>query len=801
MHPHTYLNKVVVSYDDGSLELWNIRTLKKIFSFNPKKWVSKHEKHSTGSKKKDDLSASVNCVVQSPAVDVVGLGLNDGRIVLLNLRTDKVLGVYRQDDGPVIALSFRSDGRQSTLASASKNGTVVIWDLDKRQLQSMLRFAHNAAVTSIFFLPGEPLLVTVGEDNAIKMWIFDQPDNTARLLRERQGHSSAPRKIQFYGTQGENIISAGNDRSLRTFNIHRDRQSGELSQGSIRSKADNINVSVESLRLPPVLQFAASPAKERDWANIITCHEQTDTPHVWSHDSKTIVARTFKNTKRSSQNITAVALSACGNFGIIGTAEGSVERYNMQSGFLRGKYELEDDAPAHEGAVHGVAADGLNRYVVSAGYDGVVRFWDFLQCKVKDTVELNASVNAVSFNRDSDLLAVSTDDLEISIFDCITAKVVRRFRGYTSSVSDMAFSPDGRWLAVASMDGGLRVFDLPSGQLVDWFSFQSPATSIAFSPIGDFLATSHVNNLGIYLWANKQYFSSVYLRGTPEAPVEIDLPRPDDDESGVTAGDNEGDAPELAGSDKPLFEPMELASMPMDDNLVVLSEIPRAKWSVLPHLETVKARNKPKEAPQATPDAPFFLSTVAGLKPEFVKNEDNAMDEEKEPVSRILSSKGHIDHSTFMKAVYSANAAATSQISQKAQAKRKRKTSSLSSAKATTTDVLTTYAGVNALLKEMSAAAIDAEFKSIGLSIESESDDIGAVLDYFAAMASTPFNYEYTQVLLNVFLKAHSDVIVQYPVLLEKVERIYSVQKATWEHLEGAFQKDLCLVKFFTKTE
>ena len=36
--------------------------------------------------------------------------------------------------------------------------------------------------------------------------------------------------------------------------------------------------------------------------------------------------------------VTAVAISCCGNFGLVGNAAGRVDRYNMQSGLHRGTY-------------------------------------------------------------------------------------------------------------------------------------------------------------------------------------------------------------------------------------------------------------------------------------------------------------------------------------------------------------------------------------------------------------------------------------------------------------------------------
>lgn len=44
-----------------------------------------------------------------------------------------------------------------------------------------------------------------------------------------------------------------------------------------------------------------------------------------------------------------------------------------------------------------------------------------------------------------------------------------------------------------------------------FFQVPEACTNIHFSPIGDYLVTSHICNLGLYLWSNKTLFSYVSL--------------------------------------------------------------------------------------------------------------------------------------------------------------------------------------------------------------------------------------------------------------------------------------------------
>ena len=70
-------------------------------------------------------------------------------------------------------------------------------------------------------------------------------------------------------------------------------------------------------------------------------------------------------------------------------------------------------------------------------------------------------------------------------------------------------------------------------------------------------------------------------------------------------------------------------------NTIQLSHDPHTKWSTLANLELIKERNKPTEAPKQPEQAPFFLSTIPGLTPQFTK-ENEEKEETKETESRFV---------------------------------------------------------------------------------------------------------------------------------------------------------------------
>ena len=65
---------------------------------------------------------------------------------------------------------------------------------------------------------------------------------------------------------------------------------------------------------------------------------------------------------------------------------------------------------------------------------------------------------------------------------------------FEDRVSSVAFSPNSRWLAVASFDGSTRVIETATGAEVSKASFGWGVTSVDFSPDGRWLAAASFDN-------------------------------------------------------------------------------------------------------------------------------------------------------------------------------------------------------------------------------------------------------------------------------------------------------------------
>lgn len=763
MHPDTYLNKVIVGSQEGSMQLWNISTRKKLYDF--KGWNS-----------------PIHCCVSSPALDVVAVGCADGTIHVHNVRYDeKIVSFTHSTRGAVTALSFSTDG-QPLLASGGSSGVICIWNLEKQKLQSVIREAHDGSVLSLHFFANEPVLMSSAADNSIKMWIFDTTDGDARLLRFRSGHSAPPLCIRFY-RNGRCILSAGQDRAFRLFSVVQDQQSRELSQRHIARRAKKLKLKEEEIKLKPVITFDVAEIRERDWCNVVTCHMDTPRAYVWRLQNFVLGEHILIPSTDNQTPVKACAISACGNFAILGTEGGWIERFNLQSGISRGSYVdvSESQRCAHDGEVVGIACDATNSIMISAGYRGDIKVWDFKGRDVRSRWEVGCSVTKIVYHRTNGLLATVADDMVMRLFDVVAVRMVRKFEGHTDRITDLCFSEDGKWLLSSSMDGTLRIWDVILARQIDALRLDVCTTAVSLSPSMDILATSHVDQNGVYLWVNQTMFSgscNVESYASGKIIRNTQLPSVSSKE-----GSEEQEPAEASGDQNEIKKsvPAETVSHQMPD-LVTLSLLPRSQWQSLTNLDIIKARNKPIDPPKKPEKAPFFLPSIPSLSGEILfKPSDVADGDEKDiKMQEPTHGNGKMNlQSQFSLLLHSC---------------------------AETRD-FSTFTGY---IKGMSPSALDMELRMLQI-IDDEDmhtlDDrpevhtVGLLLDYFIHEISCKNNFEFIQAVIKLFLKIHGETVRIHSSLQEKAKRLLEVQRLVWNRVDKIFQNTRCMITFISNSQ
>ncbi|KAI0934749.1 hypothetical protein AcV5_006491 [Taiwanofungus camphoratus] len=773
LHPSTYLNKVLIASSQGDMQLWNIRSQTRIHTFPIHSLLTLPSALSNAS------TTAITAVVQSPAIDVVGIGFSSGEISVYDVRADERLMKMTMQDGAINALSFRSDGHP-ILATASSIGHIALWDLNTGgRLLHLVRGAHNGAVTAVEWVPGQPVLISSGEDNSVKQWLFDSPTSAPRLLKYRSGHHAPPHLIRYYGEDGKQLLTASRDRSLRCTSVVRDSRSFELSQGSLSKKATSLSIPITSLKFPSITSLSYSTTRAKEWDDIITAHAEETFARTWTMKDKKLGKYTFSvaggGKKATSVGaVKAVCVSACGNFGLASSSMGAIHMYNMQSGILRKSYSVGPCPPEvtnrfrpsgttkkkmEERCVTGLATDSLNTVVIASTLDGTINFFDFHAAKLEQTLVLPSAAVSITLHRDSGLLAVICDDLLVRIIDIETRRVVRELGGFRGRVLDLTFSPDSRWLVTTSLDSIIRTYDIPTGRLIDAFRTSSVATSVSFSPTNDFLATAHVDSLGVYLWANRAQYSDFIFQSILDDDVaEVSLPSMQG-----TAEDEALDAlSSLSLATQETSKDIFLAPPQLDGDLITLSLLPRSRWQTLLNFEIIQQRNKPKEPPKEPEKAPFFLPTLPGVEPRFAV-------EPKENGTKAKSTK------RLQKA-----AASTDSVFYK---------------KLAAEDVNGDYEEFFNYAKALSPAAIDLELHSLVTL-----DALRMFLTALTRRLNSHRDFEAIQTFQNVFLRMHGDVLAANAELQQELETLQRVQRQESEKLLELLASSLGTLSFVRDT-
>jgi WD40 repeat protein len=121
---------------------------------------------------------------------------------------------------------------------------------------------------------------------------------------------------------------------------------------------------------------------------------------------------------------------------------------------------------------------------------GEVSIWDFVTGRrLRRFQEHTNQIDALSFSHHGTWLASAGQDNRVVLYEVRKGVVPRQLEGHTDWVFGLAFAPDDKTLVSTSWDGSIRFWSLANYQVALMLVGGGRDNSVAFSPDGNLMAT------------------------------------------------------------------------------------------------------------------------------------------------------------------------------------------------------------------------------------------------------------------------------------------------------------------------
>jgi WD40 repeat protein len=438
-----------------------------------------------------------------------------------SLTSTRYAGTFAGHQLDVNSVALSPDGR--TLATASADGAVVLWDLARRAPIGKPLSGHRAAVWSVAFSPDRRTLATAGADGAVVLWDLARRAPLGPPLR---GHAGEVTAVAF-GRDGRTLASAGKDKMVRLWDVARRAPAGQPLSGhrdtiwSVAFSPDGRTLASGGRDRVVRLWDVTDPTRPARLGRPLGGHEQVVNSVAFSPDGRTLATGSYdtstilwnvanpgrpvrlRELNGHHNAVTSVVFSANGRSLVTGSLDATAIRWDVEG------VKLARRGPALQGHGEGVASVAFSRdrgTLATAGADGAVVLWDLARrAPLGPPLRGHAGeVTAVAFSPDGGTLATAGADGTVILWEVASpAGPIRvgRLTGHEEAVNSVAFSPDGATLASGGDDKLIRLWDVTRQDLLGqpMTGNDDAVNSVAFSPDGRTLASGGDDKL-VRLW-------------------------------------------------------------------------------------------------------------------------------------------------------------------------------------------------------------------------------------------------------------------------------------------------------------
>jgi len=399
-----------------------------------------------------------------------------------------------QRDKPICALAFSPDG---ALIACGGADDVLLWDRNTGKEVRRLKGSHNEICSVAFSADGQQIAAAAFSHSTVFLW----ETATGKRLGEQAGHDGGQIGRLSYSPDGQVITSCCGDWTLRQWDVATGRQLRRI---------ETVQTNFHAAALAPDGESVASGS----WGGAVRLLDRT--------------GKEVRSWKAHAGWVTAVVFTPDGKTLASAGTDRAVVLWDPATGQERRRFTLEGEGDPPNNVLFSL--DGRLVAVIVRGQP--LRLWEVATGKERPLVPPPAGgrvvqpggdpVESAAFSPDSRLLATGGRDHSVRLWDVSSGQQVRALPGHMGWIASVAFSPDGRNLAVGHWRS-VSLWEVRTGKERRRFDgHEGDGSALAFAPNGRTLVGGSGDTTAL-IWDLTGRLDSGKLRPANLAGQELEL--------------------------------------------------------------------------------------------------------------------------------------------------------------------------------------------------------------------------------------------------------------------------------------
>lgn len=346
-------------------------------------------------------------------------------------------------------ISVSPDG--SKIATATKDGTVRLWDLQGKKLDEFATSQGDSVQVS--FSPDSTQIATFSsQNNSVLLWDLQGNNINSFSVQNIMGIVGLGFK-----PNGElliaSLVSRNSKKSVYDYRIKVTDSSGQK-----LATSDNTDTATVSVNFSPSGETVAIKYGE-------------------GSESAMLLDLNSGQSKKIDGRVANVAFSTDGKQAVLrvdGNVEVSTANRNIKFKLPQGRVEKSTFSP-----------DGSQ--LITLGDDNTIRFWDLDQQPLPKTALSQRGIKSISFSSDAQTIAIVDSEGIVRLLDS-QGNQTKQLTGLPIATS-VSLSPDGQTIATTEDRGMVRLSNLQGNQISEFQAHSSEVSSVSWSQDGQTIAT------------------------------------------------------------------------------------------------------------------------------------------------------------------------------------------------------------------------------------------------------------------------------------------------------------------------